>query len=200
MPVITEDELKEYQLLKSVHTRELVQQSLNSIEYLEQDIDSPIKKCVMALALLGCSPIFSCCGFDYSGQPLHKTHQHGTAYIMMEDNNVSRHVISEMRNSIMPFMETWVVYQHENDGMDVVSLTTNIVRPKYWNDISCIHFSELGATRLQYLEDFLMSLSDSFDEEVTLKDSNETYQDRFPWWQYPPKKPWTIRKPDLVTP
>src|SRR3990167_575278 len=77
---------EELTFLRSIYKRERILKSVKSITRLEDDIDEPLKTCVMALALLGCEPVWSCCGFDYAGQPIHKSHEHGRCGIRLRDN------------------------------------------------------------------------------------------------------------------
>jgi hypothetical protein len=51
--------------------------SEETIQNLEDDIDKPMKLIVGAAALIGAKPQWSCCGFNYDGQPAHKDHVYG---------------------------------------------------------------------------------------------------------------------------
>jgi hypothetical protein len=46
--------------------------SRDSVLSLEEDVDTPMKKIMVMLALLEVKTYFSCCGFNYNGQPVHK--------------------------------------------------------------------------------------------------------------------------------
>jgi len=198
MPSITDEELLEFNRLKSLYKQSLIRESLDSIATLEQDIDEPIKRCVAALALLRCKPLWSCCGFDYESQPFHKTNMYGLAYVMLRDNRHTRHIANLLRKSTTLFKEQWQFRNHINDGEKVITIYARIKRDG-WDDKDSIHFSELGATYIQYLEEFLMSLSGEFADEVVLTDTNGLYKKRFKSWQYPPKREWVIKKSDWVS-
>ena len=78
--LISDEDYKEYRTLQH---NALFQQKLESVrgmKNLRDDIDVPIRKLVAMFALLGCTPLWSCCGFDYDGQPMHKTHEYGNIY------------------------------------------------------------------------------------------------------------------------
>jgi len=198
---ITDSEYQEYQDLKAQANRIAIFSSLKEVSTLEDDVDLPIKKCVAYFALLGCEPMWSCCGFDYVGQPLHKSHQSGFPHIVIMQNAYSDSVVGKMAEyaKTNPFLACWHSTEHRPDNMDCITISTNIIRPGgLWNDKNCIHFSELGATYIGYLEEFLLSLKDCFASECVVKSTNATYQERFPNWQYPPKADWVIRKSDYI--
>ena len=88
MPVMISDiEYSELQTLRSYCVREKNIASAKSMQKLENDIDMPMRTIVGMFALLGCKPLFSCCGFDYDSQPVHKTHEYGNAYVMLQNNS-----------------------------------------------------------------------------------------------------------------
>jgi hypothetical protein len=61
-----------------------------------------------------------------------------------------------------------------------------------------LHFSELGATYIRYLEKALLSMQDEFVEEVTVTDTNRYYRNQFPSWQYTGADAWHIRKEEFL--
>ena len=77
-------------------------------------------------------------------------------------------------------------------------MTCVIERSGDWKNEDCIHYSELGATYIKYLEDFLVSLERKMKSRAVVVDTSEIYKARFPSWQYPPKHAWVIRKSDLL--
>lgn len=152
----------------------------------------------MALALLGCNPYFSCCGFDYYGQPIHKSHSYGELYFGMETNTENNTVLSEFFASNTFLKDTWTANYTMNDGIPTVWLATRFARKDKWDSEDSIHFSELAVTRTHYLQMFLMSLQDRMKDEFPLKDGNDIYRRRFRFWQYPAKEPWLITKSALL--
>lgn len=191
MPILTDDEYNEYLLLKEKAKRLGVLDSLSHTTRLEDDIDEPIKRCVAALALLGCEPIWSCCGFDYLRQPLHKYHQYGRVFFVLRRNDHSD-----------TFVEACPNWQHPaciEGGEECIDFHIDVknVIPQ-WDNTDCIHYYEPFVGHIQALEDFLYRFSDLFAEEVTLHDTNNLFKERFRLWQYPVMADWVIRKSDYV--
>lgn len=187
---ITKEEYEEYQSLKKWAERENILSSVKSITRLEDDIDRPIKKCVAMLALLQCEPTFSCCGFDYDGQPFHKSHQYDKPYIRMKANKYSIALISS------PIERGWWVKKIFNE----ISLEFSVNSNPDWRNPNCIHFSEEIVGGINYLERLLISGKDNMVDEIVLEDTNQKSKAKISEWQYPPKEAWVIRKPDFVLP
>lgn len=201
MPEITNEQLEEYKMLRRRYGFDAIRASVLSCAGLEDDIDTPIKRVVMALALLGCEPLWSCCGFDYVGQPIHKEHQSERAWVVLRDNERTRWLAAKIIIDGLPYKayaNTWKVDFFEHYGDRKASLYSDIVDRNSWPDPDCIHFSEPGAISIQILEDFLLGLKDEMAETVTLADTNAEFRERYASWQYPPKAPWVICKSDLL--
>ncbi|MBT4586155.1 hypothetical protein HN960_05150 [Candidatus Peregrinibacteria bacterium] len=185
---ISKEEYAEYQTLlkksKYIYSRD----SAKSIKSLEDDIDLPIKDCVAMLALIGCEPVFSCCGFDYDGQPLHKSHQLGYPYVRLTDNLYSEALLTS------PFKQGWTAKIFGSQ----ISLELNTSMNPHWRKASCIHYSEEAVIGIQYLENLLHNNKHLFNDFVVLKDTNASHASELKFWQYPPKTPWTIYKEDYI--
>jgi len=192
---ITEQDYQEYQHLKDVYKRELVYQSMDSIVNLSDDVDEPIKTCVMAFALLGCKPKWSCCGFDYRGQSFHKYHQYGRVFFILTYGTSTASVLNQFYSSGTHYSDKWKFDVRLPDIDFHVDLHNPV---EQWRDPSCIHYSESGAVYIKFLEDFLMSLSSHFSDSVVLTDTNLTYNLSVPSWQYKGKTDWVITKEDLL--
>ncbi len=187
MPKITDAEYEEYLYLKDAAERLEIFDSLGQITELEDDIDKPIKRCVAALALLGCEPSWSCCGFDYIGQPLHKHHQYGRIYFILGGPS---------ERFIKPFCEITEWEYALDDKVDFRIDVKNVI--EQWDNARCIHYYEPFVCQIQHLETFLYRLSDSFSEEVVLRDTNGSFKKRIEHWQYPARTDWVIRKSDYT--
>lgn len=185
---ITEKEYEEYQKLKKWAEREKILTSVKSVKRLEDDIDEPIKKCVAMLALLRCEPTFSCCGFDYDGQPFHKSHQYGEPYIRMKSNLFSISITTQ------PLKYGWYVVNVVGE----VSLCWRASANPHWRNNNCIHFSEEIVGAIAWLEDGLLRNKDNMLDEVILTDTNRKNKTLNRFWQYPPKEDWVIRKTDVL--
>ena len=204
MPQISDEEYAEFELLRERGRFEAVRASVLSVETLEEDVDEPLRLCVAMLALLGCEPMWSCCGFDYFGQPLHKSHQYGLCGIVMRDNENSRCAAEEIPN--IPYREyfrghLWQMKFSTHYGNSLFHLTTRLDGEvgNVWPNRNCIHFSEPAVIAIGLLEEHLMSrvLSEG-SERITLRDSNGAWRDRFPAWQYPERAAWHITKTGIV--
>ena len=149
--IISDRSYREYQLLKAHYDRDTIAKSIGSVTNLEQDVDEPIKTCVMGFSLLGCNPIWSCCGFDYDGQPIHKRHRYGCEYFILEYNLRTSSILERFNQSITPFKEHWKMNTFNRDGMIVCSLQNEFEKGWLWQDRNHPHFSELAATYTGYL-------------------------------------------------
>lgn len=187
---ITEDQYKEYEQLLAWKKKEDIRLSLKETKNLEDDIDEPIKSCVMMLALLGTNPIYSCCGFDYEGQPYHKSHQYGDSYVLFADD-------PKIEFELPPMWEVKKRSEYFPEYMLV--LKEGFKANPHWTDPSCIHFAENFVIAITLLEKVLWNQQESFcTEKVTLSDTNHQANQFSPYWQYTPKEPWTFDFVDLV--
>ena len=191
---ITEEQFDEYSNLKLRDRQSRARLSMQHIKTLEQDIDAPVRDTVAMLALLGCRVMWSCCGFDYPEQPDHKKHTLGQPYIMIHFDKESYSLAHAMFSTQWPYAGAWHILIRNHDGFPVLVLETNIARRGEWSDAGCIYFSELGSTYIQYLNDFLVSLSYKFADSVTIKDTNKAYRSKFPSWEYEPKSDWIVKR------
>ena len=187
----SEDEYEEYRNLKRQAERIQIFDSMQKVTNLEDDIDLPIKRCVAAFALLGCQPRWSCCGFDYVGQPLHKYHQYGRIYFILAHNPFSEQLCKNITES-----SSWEYTVCDNGTIDFRLDATNVI--PQWNDPQCPHYHEPFAAYIQHLETYLYQLQDLFADQATLCDTNNIMTDVLPNWQYKPMEPWIIRKEDWI--
>lgn len=188
---LSEEEYEEYQQLREWAKKQKVYQSLESITELKDDIDLPIRKCVAMVALLGCEPTFSCCGFDYAGQPFHKSHQYRQPYIKMKSNWFSTRFYMNANVILSKFG-----WNFRPMGQEYILELLVSMNP-HWMKTECIHSSEECVIGIANLEWALKSFSSEFAEEVTIRDTNESHRERLKFWQYPPKKEWVVRRDKL---
>ena len=185
MKKLTNEEFLDYQRLKSL-------ESLSNTYNLEDDIDFPIKNSVAILALAGANPMFSCCGFDYQGQPAHKKHQYGEPYIMLQNDEPTKEVLNKIYGTQLPY--GWKITKH---GHFLLSLT--LPNNPHWDSPEIIHYSEIMVISLNNLEKYLWDrLNGSLRDEVILEDTNKIYNQNLKYWQYPPKNPWVITLDSLT--
>ncbi len=195
MHKLTDAEFEEFQALRAYHKRQLMLESAGDVS-LEQDIDGPIRRCVMAFALLGCEPEWSCCGFDYTGQPIHKWHEYGRTFFNLVANPKSLDVVERFMRLGMG--TAWKAEPYTQNGVRMIALSADFAHIDQWNDKDCIHYPEPATHNIMVLQEYLMSRSAGFQDEVILRDSNVASQGHFKHWQYPPKADWVIRKSDLL--
>lgn len=200
MPEITDAEYAEYQALRTAERLERIHQSITNLRNLGADIDAPIKRCIMALALLGCEPLWSCCGFDYFDQFPHKSHAYGECGIALRNNTRSRWLGKRLLDKPLPFQNyknRWVFtpYRHYQD--DLIYFVANIQDGNIWPNKDSVHYSEPGTIALGFLENYLLTLRGQMQAECILQDTNHLFLDRYAAWQYPPLADWKIRQTDL---
>ncbi len=199
MITVTDEQFDEYLSLKSKY----ILDSAHAVTRLENDIDAPIKRTVALLALLGCEPVWSCCGYDYHGQPVHKNHKpYGTCWVRMKENESSLWLVDEVKsnppeyNDIFRMWEACktTVYKHQ-----YTVVQSEFGAGSSWPDRNCIHFSEAAAIALSVMETYLCQFEDRMLDSVELGDYNAEYRERFPHWEYPPKESWVVRKEEWTT-
>lgn len=204
---IPNNEYLELQTLRSYRVREKNVESVKSMKMLENDVDVPIKTIVGMFALLGCHPLFSCCGFDYHGQPYHKTHEYGNAYITLQDNSNTKQIINffiEMGFFADTYKRTsqWRTWKIEQDKIVFVAQSFDWKDRKMgypWTKENCIHYAERGVIGLHELRKKLYyAFKDHFLNEITLRDTNENHNKNLAYWQYPALEPWEINKNSLL--
>ncbi len=200
MPEITDQEYAEYLLLKNHNDKDVILKSILAVTNLEQDIDLPIKRCVMMLSLLGLETMWSCCGFDYIGQPIHKFHQYDLTSFVIRHSPRAIWFRDLMGVRPMPFYNYangWRIAYGEHYGRELCYLSSDTKTFNAWPDRKSIHYSESAAIAIANLENFLYGLKDEFLNEAVLTDTNDEFQKAYPWWQYPPRSDWVIKRSDL---
>ena len=209
MPVLISDEdYKEYRILQN---NSIFQQKLDSVrgmKNLKYDIDLPIRRLVAMFALLGCEPIWSCCGFDYDGQPMHKSHEYGAVYIVLNKNEQTKRVIENlvMLNWVRPKdpdngTSRWVCWQNDFWLYLQSDFDYEWGKTQYpWSLKSCLHYCEIGVIQINNLERVLENnFRNDFTDTVILHDSNKRQKERVSNWQYPLLEDWIITKNEIFT-
>lgn len=206
MPVtISDEDYKEYMTLQH---NVIFQQKLDSIrglKYLKEDIDIPMRRLVAMFALLDCEPLWSCCGFDYDGQPIHKTHEYGNTYIALKDTQRTRSVMKIL------YAGKWIQKLNNDTDKWEVWMNRGILylrsdfdyfhrRDKYpWSMNNCIHFPELAVIKIQEIEKLILSyFEDEFKEMAIVSDTNRNHKIRVRNWQYPALEDWTVTLSDIL--
>lgn len=207
--LISDEDYNEYRILQH---NALFQQKLESVrgmKNLKDDIDTPIRKLVAMFALLGCETRWSCCGFDYDGQPMHKTHEYGDSFIRLVDSKRALEVMATLINfnaikltkeGELLNTDEWTVWRKANE----IYLRTDFDyfhrQSDYpWAGHSCIHFSELAVIKIYDLEQAMLKLfSSEFLSGAILQDTNYKSKNILNNWQYPALEDWIITKEDIL--
>ena len=205
--LISDEDYKEYRTLQH---NALFQQKLESVremKNLRDDIDVPIRKLVAMFALLGCTPLWSCCGFDYDGQPMHKTHEYGNIYIRLLYNEQYRKIaqklfdekiIEKKIDSVLDISsDKWIILRENQLYCDFDYVITKTSYP--WSMKSCIHYYEYAAIRICELEQAILKLfSNDFADSAILHDTNSMMKQSMNNWQYPILEDWIITKEEIM--
>lgn len=205
MPVtISDDEYKEYMILRQTDLYQKKIASAKAQDTLENDIDLPIRRLVAMFALLGCDVRWSCCGFDYEGQPLHKSHEYGNLYLVFETNERLKTILNWLINQGVVTNTTketiqWSTWEVKNFTYLCSDFDFDWNRISYpWSMTNSIHYSELAAISINILEKFLYALRENFADNAVLIDTNQRQKERVANWQYPILKPWIILKEYVI--
>jgi hypothetical protein len=194
MKTVTWKQYHEYLSLKRQYEMDLRYESAINTS-LESDIDSPIRNCVMGLALLGCEPQWSCCGFDYANQPIHKSHQTGRCYFVLKNPIKTLAMFNVLVQMKIPLGDYWEC-QAKQGMIDFHADFKNIITQ--WDSNNSIHYAEQATQFIRYLELALVSMKYELADSYTLTDTNSMYRWYFPEWQYPPKESWTFTKEQFL--
>lgn len=158
-------------------------------ENLEQDIDLPIRKVVKYLNLLGIETVFSCCGFDYSGQEDHKAHIYGMPQVICKASPRALEIFTNIMEDTK--MAGWRAYLEVKDFGTCFTLMFP-VHNQLWPDPKMPHFHEPYAIALTKMENKLLEFKDEFQLHVEVIDSNKKLQEQFEYWAYEPTQSWDI--------
>ena len=199
MVTISQEEYAKYKRMEREVWRTEVQLARDACTRLEDDIDTPLKDVVAMLSLLGCRTIWSCCGFDYNGQPAHKFHEYGAVFVRMFLDQASMDLLCNVftRCKLGDPWKIMTFYQ----GAPELQLKAQFAHDdhlKMWNDVVCPHYSEPAVMAIASLERALLGCRSHFAERVTVEDTNAEFRKMFSNWQYTPKESWTIERDALL--
>lgn len=163
--------------------------SLNPINLLENHIDTPIKKCIAGLNLLGIKTTMSCCGYTYDNELVPKKHLN-KAYIYVDLTNTVAYKCENLL--ILSNLSGWTLSPLNNNIFDFYTKGWDKGHP--WDDPKCPHFYEVFLLGINRLEKAIDKLQDKFYDNVTITDGNEQYQKEYgiKHWQYKPTEPWVV--------
>ena len=196
------DEQEELAFYRRIYKKERILESIRSLSHVGDDIDEPVKTALMGLALLGCDPLWSCCGFDYMGQPIHKSHQYNYTWFVLNDSPTARWLHTEWLGnppSIKDSYNYWKMWGHRQFGNIHWTLSADLKRGNTWPDENDPHFSEPGVIAIAQLENWLEKYIYAMADEVVLHSANEEYRREFPHWQYPILPNWTVTKDEFAS-
>jgi hypothetical protein len=162
---------------------------------LKDDIDLPLVNTIAYLNLLGVKTLWCCCGYNYKDQPTHKSHQLGQVNISMEASELAAtmgvRLISWNPNLFLkyqlvaPSLRSFIIF------CDIIKFHPN------WNETS-MHYHEFPSQIINGIEKNLYCLKDQFANETILTDTNQTSKAENPYWGYPARDSWIIKKSDYI--
>jgi len=163
---------------------------------LEDQIDLPIKKCIAMLNLLGLRTLWSCCGFDYKGQPKWKDHTHDNAYISIDFNSG----INNLNELLFIRSKSgWSLSIGDVSCKEAWLLEApSVFGEEMWNKRDSIHFHERSNISIKNLETVLLGMAELMLDKVTITDENLTMKDIFEYWQHEPAKDWIIKRDEMT--
>lgn len=162
------------------------------MDKLEDHIDEPIKKVVVGLALLGFHPVMSCCGFNYKGEKVAKTHLINKPYVYLDTKYLEAFHDSLLMR--LAFGSGWTIDFNPkgNRFVDFWSRTWNKGHP--WEESKCPHQPEGCILAINSLEQCIEKSRSKFQEWFNIVDGNSIYINEFKLkhWQYAPTDPWRV--------
>ncbi len=159
---------------------------------LKNHIDEPIKKSVVGLALLGFTPIFSCCGFTYKGEVIRKDHFQNKSYIYLSyaaiqhDNDLKALLID------IAYYASWNINHVGGGIIDFHCCGWKGDHP--WNVDGCLHKPEVNVIACNYLEKAISKYTHKFKESAEIRDGNDVWKKDMglKYWQYDTSKSWVV--------
>ncbi len=163
---------------------------------LEDHIDTPIKKCVVGLALLGLRPLFSCCGFSYEGEIVQKTHMNNKAYVYLDLNDT---VDIKYKSILLDVAKesSWLI-RFIGPNCPIIDFThADIWASDHpWKNEGSVHKYETPCLAINTLEKVLTSKRILMKDVHNIIDGNKIYktEHKIKYWQYPSCEDWLVTK------
>lgn len=159
---------------------------------LYDHIDAPIRKAVAGMNLLGFKTHFSCCGFDYEGQPDFKSHL--KPYIFLDYNQIMETPVLKMKLYDLGILAGW---GYDNAGSQYIDfyakISTHVDDP--WGKAKSVHFYEKSAIAIARLNETIKRFDKYFLDQVIIEDGNKKSKENVPYWQYQPcEENWIVTK------
>ena len=171
--------------------------SRDSVLSLEDDIDLPMKKVIAMLSLLDITTFFTCCGFNYNGQLMHKEHVYGNWQVLMLADTkcmmLTKELVDSMKN---PKFRPLIEYKYFGTSLTWIYGINSEIRN--WDKPECPHSSEISVIITDEIEKFLMDKLNDMKDISVVYDFNDYMLKRYSNWQYPAKLPWTVSKQKLL--
>ena len=164
------------------------------------DIDAPILKCVKMFTLLGCKTVWSCCGFNYEGQPKWKSHTYNCPYVRMNaDAKTFKLMYKIVDDLVFAHTNQWyITLASKPQQKPQFGIGCNFNGTKDWTDKDCPHMHERCVSAIDLLEKKLLSFKDQFKEKVILRDSNTDMTKQLEYWQFKGKAPIEVLKSEFM--
>lgn len=158
---------------------------------LQVHIDDPIKKTVVGLSLLGFTTYMSCCGFNYEGSQVKKTHLTGKTYVYLDAEEIF--ASSDLKEKLcdLSLRSGW--------RFDLLAGQKYIdfygekwPENHAWANKDAVHFYEKAVLNIYALNKAIEIWQPKFKEYAYVRDGNHEYKALSTYWQYKPAESWHV--------
>jgi hypothetical protein len=132
----------------------------------------------------------SCCGFDYKGSQVKKSHLTGKPYLYLEAESLfASPKLKEILCDIC-LRSDWKFDNLRGGYVDFYSQEWPKGHP--WSSKDEVHFYERAVLNIYNLNEALKVWKDSFREYAYIRDGNHKYKSLSTYWQYEPAETWFV--------
>ena len=157
---------------------------------LKDHIDDPIKKTVVGLSLLGFKTHMSCCGFNYKGSQVKKSHMTGKAYVYLDTKQIFESPDLKEKLCDLSMRSAWKVDVLGNEYVDFYGPEWPKGEP--WGAKDTVHFYEKPLLNISALNKAIKIWEPSFQDYAYIRDGNHKYKELTTYWQYEPAERWFV--------
>ncbi len=166
------------------------------MQNLKDHIDEPMLKVVAGLNLLGFTTVMSCCGFEYKGEKVKKSHL-PKPYVYLNSKEVMEsHHLREILCDLA-LKSSWVFYDHRV-FIDFYAETWK--DNHIWSKRESVHNYESYILSISALNKAILTRSSDFKDKARIWDGNNLYKEQVSvHWQYEPAEDWIVTKEEYLT-
>jgi hypothetical protein len=158
---------------------------------LKDHIDDPIKKTVVGLSLLGFKTHMSCCGFEYKGSQVKKSHLTGKAYVYLDAEQVFASPELKERLCDLSLRSKWK-FEALSGGKYIDFYGEKWPETHPWVSKDAVHSYENAVLNIWTLNKAIEVWEDYFKDYAYIRDGNHKYKELTTYWQYEPAEPWYV--------